>query len=95
LNKQTILRTAVTLAESFGYRGVLKRHLAAHLDCGMGTINYHWGTMDELRKSIVREALATGNRQVVLQAYALNDPLVARENLSQGQRMKLDAIVRK
>lgn len=92
MDKQTILQAAVTLAETRGYRGVLKRNIAAVLGCGMGTVNYHWETMDALRRAVVLEALATGNRQIVLQAVAVRDPILKRENLSRGQRDKLDAL---
>ena len=91
ITREMILGAAVKLAETLGYRAVLKRHLADALDCGMGTINYHWGTMDVLRESIVRRALRDGNRQILLQAVALRDPLVRRENLSREQRAGLDA----
>jgi AcrR family transcriptional regulator len=92
LDKSIILTAALALAETLGYRGVFKRHIAAHLKIGMGTVNYHWGTMDELRGAIVREAIATGNRQIVTQAVALRDPLVWRKNLSPALRLKLDAL---
>jgi AcrR family transcriptional regulator len=92
LDKQTILTAAVGLAETRGYRAVYKRNIASVLGCGMGTINYHWGTMDALRTEIVREALRTGNRRVVGQAVALGDRIVARENLSRGQRATLDLL---
>jgi AcrR family transcriptional regulator len=90
LDVQTILNAGIELAKTRGYRGVYKRHLAEVLGCGMGTINYHWGTMNELRAAIVRRAIAIGNRQIVTQAVALGDPVISRENLSQGQREKLD-----
>ncbi len=92
MDKQTILNAGVELAKTRGYREVFKRNIAFVLGCGMGTVNYHWGTMDELRKAIVIEALNTGCRQIVAQAVALRDPLVKRENLSRGQRDKLDAL---
>ena len=90
--KQKILETACFLAETLGYRGVLKRHIADSLGIGMGTVNYAWGTMAALREAIVREAINTGNRQIVLQAVSLRDPIVWRKNLSQAQRDKLDAL---
>jgi DNA-binding transcriptional regulator YbjK len=92
LDKQTILNAGVELAKTRGYRDVFKRNIATVLGCGMGTVNYHWQTMDALRKAIVIEALNTGCRQIVAQAVALRDPIVKRENLSRGQREKLDAL---
>lgn len=92
MDKQTILNAGVELAKTRGYREVFKRNIAAVLGCGMGTVNYHWETMDALRKAIVIEAINTGCRQIVAQAVALRDPIVKRENLSRGQREKLDAL---
>ena len=92
MDKQTILSAGVELAKTRGYREVFKRNIALVLGCGMGTVNYHWETMDALRKAIVIEALNTGCRQIVAQAVALRDPIVKRENLSRGQREKLDAL---
>ena len=91
-NKEQILVCAIHLAFTYGYRGVLKRHIADRLKCAMGTVNHHWGTMDALREAIVREALRIGNRAILAQAVALNDPLVKRENLSRAQRAKLDTL---
>ncbi len=92
MDKQTILTAAVILAKSRGYRGVLKRHLSTVLGCAMGTVNYHWKTMDTLRGAIVREAIATGDKQIVLQAVALRDPIIWHKNLSPSLREKLDAM---
>jgi len=38
----------------------MKKHIAAHLKCGMGTVNYHWKTMASLRRAILRTAHAAG-----------------------------------
>ena len=92
MDKLQILKAAVALAKTRGYRGVFKRHVAAVLGCGMGTINYHFGTMDALRAEIVREAIRLGDRQIVLQAVALRDPIIWRKNLAPSLREKLDAM---
>lgn len=90
MSKQKILDAAVKLAETFGYRGVVKRQVAETLECAMGTINYHWGTMSALRSAIVHEAIRTGNRQIVLQAAAHRD--LRRESMSHALRKQLDAL---
>jgi AcrR family transcriptional regulator len=92
LDKQTILDTAVKLAETRGYDNVLKRNIAAVLGCGMGTVNYHWGTMDALRTAIVHEAIRTGMRQIVMQAAARRDPVLHHKRLSPNMRVKLTAL---
>lgn len=70
MDKQTILRAAVTLAETRGYENVFKRNIAAVLGCGMGTVNYHYGTMDAVRLAVVQEAVKTGNKRIMMQAIA-------------------------
>jgi AcrR family transcriptional regulator len=66
--KKQILDAGVLLAETHGYQGVFKRHIAAYLKCGMGTINYHWGTVVELRSAMVREAKRKGRHERIMRA---------------------------
>jgi AcrR family transcriptional regulator len=68
LDKQQILEAATLLAETYGYAGVYKRHIAAHLKCGMGTVNYHWKTMAQLRSSMMRRAMQIGTHDKILRA---------------------------
>ena len=56
MDKSTILKAAVTLAETRGYDNVYKRHIANVLGCGMGTVNFHWQTMAALREAIIDHA---------------------------------------
>lgn len=72
MDKQTILKAAVTLAETRGYDNVFKRNIASVLGCGMGTVNYHWGEMKLLRTAVVQEAVRTDNKRILLQAIAAN-----------------------
>jgi AcrR family transcriptional regulator len=76
LDKQTILKAAIALAETRGYDNVFKRHIATVLGCGMGTINYHYGTMASLRLKVVQEAVRCGNKRIMLQAIAANHPAI-------------------
>lgn len=92
LNKQTILDVGVTLAATRGYDNVFKRNIADVLGCGMGTVNYHWGTMDALRIAIIHEAIRTGNRAIVTQAAARRDPVLHHKRLSPTLRVKLTAL---
>ena len=80
MDKQTILNAGVELAKTRGYNQVFKRNIAETLGCGMGTVNYHWGTMLELRRAILKKAIAGGNRIIIMQAIGLRDPEVYREN---------------
>jgi AcrR family transcriptional regulator len=82
LDQQTILKAATRLARTHGYNGVLKRHVAEALGCGMGTVNFHWGTMDALRLAVVENAVATGNKRIIAQAVALRHPAVYRKRVT-------------
>lgn len=80
MDKHTILAAGIELAKTRGYRSVLKRHIAETLGCGMGTVNFHWGTMAALREAILATAIAQGNKLIIMQAVGLRDPAVYREN---------------
>lgn len=77
MNKARILTAAIKLSEELGYTNVLKRHIAAKLKIGMGTVNSNWGTMKELRKAVVLEAIKLNNNTVIAQALVAGD-LTAR-----------------
>ena len=79
--KEQILAAALMLAETLGYQHVLKRHIAKKLKIGMGTVNSNWGTMEALRYEVVREAIRTSNKKVMLQAIAAYHPLTIRMSL--------------
>lgn len=84
MDKQTILKAAVTLAETCGYDNVFKRNIASVLGCGMGTVNYHWGEMKLLRTAVVQEAVRVGNKRILLQAIAANHHAI--RHLSKAER---------
>ena len=67
-NKEQILVCAIHLAFTYGYRGVLKRHIADRLKCAMGTVNHHWGTMDALRAAMVKRAKCDGTHKAIIRA---------------------------
>ena len=57
--RESILDATRALARRRGIDRVFKKHIAAALRCGMGTVNHHWGTMDALREEIRTEARRT------------------------------------
>ena len=60
MTKDRIFDAAYGLALKRGVHNTMKKHIAAHLKCGMGTVNYHWKTMASLRRAILRTAHAAG-----------------------------------
>lgn len=44
------------MARRHGVDRMCKKHIAEHLRCGMGTVNYHWKTMAALREAVIEIA---------------------------------------
>lgn len=69
-----ILDVALMLAETQGYTNVSRDAIARV--CGFPSaslISHHMGTMDALRRAMVREAIKRENLPVLAQAIALRD----------------------
>jgi len=67
LTKQEILDAAYEIALKRGVHNVMKKHIAAHLKCGMGTVNYHCKTMAAIRRTVIARARGAGT---LLDIYA-------------------------
>lgn len=68
VRKETILAAASTLATLAGNLSVSREAVANATGLGEGTISLHFSTMHQLRKEVVRRALA--NRDVPVLALA-------------------------
>jgi len=69
-----ILDTALILAEQHGYTNVSRDAIARV--CGFPSpslITYHMGTMEELRRKVMREAIKRENLRVLAQGLAARD----------------------
>ena len=60
-SRRKIFRAALTMSRRYGVDRMNKSHVAEHLGCGMGTVNYHWKTMSALRTAVVAHALRRGD----------------------------------
>ena len=72
--KDTILKHAVSIAQNLGLRCVTRRRVATKADCAVGTVNYHYETMDALRDAVVDYAIANEVIEVLAQARAERHP---------------------
>jgi AcrR family transcriptional regulator len=77
-SKDSLLDAALFLAEKFGYQRVTREQIALHADVATGTVTNYLGTMKQLRRTLVRHAVRTGNRRVIAQAVVAQDPYVMR-----------------
>lgn len=70
-----LLQAALLYASDVGYRSVTREALAERCNVSAGTISRYFGSMDQLRTSIMRAAVAKGVVEIVAQGLAAGDPL--------------------
>lgn len=76
--KDTILKEAVGVAKNLGFAALTRRTIAHASACAVGTVNYHFETMDALRNAVVDYAVANEVVEVIVQARAIRHPGVRR-----------------
>lgn len=74
--KQPILLAAVRLARTHGLRGLKRRDIATEAGCATGTVNWHFQTMDSLRRAVVEHAKANEILDVLARAWAERSPFI-------------------
>lgn len=78
-----ILRAALELAKTAGYTKVTRDAIGQHAGIAPTLVAYHLGTMPDLRRQIMREAVRVQCLPVIAQGLAVRDPhaLKAPEDL--------------
>ena len=71
--RQHILKIAVELAAKVGYTKVTREAIAAKADVVPSHVSYHLGTMLDLRRHIMREAIRVECLPVIAQGLAVRD----------------------
>lgn len=83
--KEDILAAALLLAERQGYTAITRNDIAKAAGIKGPTLHYHFGTMAQLRRDLMRYAIRQDSVKVVAQGIVANDP----------QAMKLDEETRR
>lgn len=68
-----ILTSALTLSTEHGYQNVTRDQIAERAGVSSSLVPHYMGTMTELRRKIMREAVRTGCLAVIAQGLALRD----------------------
>lgn len=68
-----ILKACLALAVKHGYRSITRDQIAAEASVHPSNVSYHLGTMIELRRHIMREAVRTECLPVIAQGLAAGD----------------------
>lgn len=75
--KASILDAAVIAAEKVGFTSVRQADIAKQADCAYGLITTYFKTMTQMRRAIMRAAVARGNLKLIAQGIANNHPAVS------------------
>lgn len=78
VRKEEILSAAVVLAEDKGYSRVTRDEVAAAIGVTGSAIQYHFGTMCQLHRDIMRHAVKCRNAKVVAQGLTVGDKYAAK-----------------
>ena len=74
IRAEELLVSALALAAEVGYQQVTRDAIAARCGVSVGTISHYFGTMTQMRRSLMRQAVARGVLPVVAQGLAACDP---------------------
>lgn len=72
-NRTHILKACMKLAAKVGYRHITREQIAAEAGVHPSNVSYHFGTMIELRRTMMREAVRTECLPVIAQGLAAGD----------------------
>lgn len=73
VRKADALAAALKLAEQTSYLQVTRNEIAEAIGVAGSTVQYHFGTVGQLRKELMRHAVKEGNAVVVAQGLAVKD----------------------
>lgn len=78
LRKGHLLAVALHMARSAGYQKVTRSAIAETAGVSVGLVNRYFGTMQQLRRDVMREAVRSGAADVVAQGLAVGDAQAAK-----------------
>ncbi len=70
---QSLLAAALRVAERVGWREMTRAQVAAEADCSEGLVTTRLGTMDAMRRSVMRAAIRQRSLAVLAQGLAVRD----------------------
>lgn len=86
--KQQILNAALEVSERTNYMDVTKKEIAYVCNLSMGSINVYFGTMDKLRKEIMRAAVKREILAIIAQGLIRNDRVALKADWELKERAK-------
>ena len=77
-----VLEAALYAAEHRGYRCMTRDHIAARAEVSPSLVSLYLGTMPQLRRVVMREAVKRKIVRIVAQGLAERDPAALRADLA-------------
>lgn len=68
-----ILNSTMKLAAKADYRHITREAIAEHAKVTPSLVSYHLGTMEQMRRHVMREAIRTENLAVLVQGLVAKD----------------------
>ena len=90
--KQEIVEAALRIAEEVGLCGVTRDEVADRAGCSAGLVNHYFGTMSQLQRATIGEAVRVRNLTVLAQGLVMGHPK-ARNAPEEMRRAAADSIV--
>jgi len=72
--RSSILTIALSRAADVGYMHVTREDIALAAGCSPALVSHHLGTMKQMRRAIMGEAIRTANLRIIAQGLAHGDP---------------------
>lgn len=76
--KLSILQAAVIEARHHGYANVTREAIAQRAECATGLVSHYFGTMVDLKRAIMSEAVRTRELRIIAQGIADGHPKAKR-----------------
>lgn len=73
-SKENLLNAALRIASRVGYQNVRRDDIARLADVSPNLVTYHFNTMTQLKRDLIRHAIKTEALDVIAQGLAVNDP---------------------
>ena len=93
MSKFDLLTAAVELAEKHGYKHITRDQISERAGCSTGSVSNGLGTMAQMRKTVVRHAVRTGNQRIIAQAIVEQEPYVLKKVMVEDRLAALKSVL--
>jgi len=74
VRKEQILEAAVGIAAEAGLYTIRREDVALKAEVACGLVNRYFGTMNQLRRAVMRHAISNRNLSIIAEGIARRDP---------------------